>query len=50
MGITIFKIPFGEVYGRIYGWKSRFTAPLARHSKTKFTTVYPMKNLNTVIP
>ena len=41
MGITIFKFPFVEVYRRIYVRKSRFTAPLARRSKTKFPTVYP---------
>ena len=29
MGITILNILFGEVYRRIYGRKSRFTAPLA---------------------
>ena len=41
MGITIFKFSFGEVYRRIYVQKSRFTARLARRSKTKFPTVYP---------
>ena len=41
MGITIFKISFGEVYRRIYVRKSRFTAPLTRRRKTKFPTVYP---------
>ena len=40
MGITIFIITFREVYRRIYGRKSRFTAPLVCHSKTKFPTVY----------
>ena len=40
MGITIFKISFGEVYHRIYGQKSHFTAQIALHRKTKFWTVY----------
>ena len=35
-GITIFKILLCEV-----GWKSRFTAPLMRRRKTKFSTIYP---------
>ena len=41
------------VYRRIYGRKSRFTAPLTRRRNTKFPTVYPppqLKILNTVIP
>ena len=33
MEITIFS--FVEVYRRLYGRKSRFTAPLARRRKTK---------------
>ena len=41
MGIAIFIISFWEVYRRINGRKSRFTAPLARRHKTKFPTVYP---------
>ena len=36
MGITIFKISFGEVYRRIYVQKSRFTAPLVRRRKLNF--------------
>ena len=39
--IIIFKISFREVYRRIYVRKSHFTAPLVRHRKTKFPTVYP---------
>ena len=56
MGITlIFKISFGEVYRRIYVWKSRLTAPLARRRKTK-SQLYIQQYLpkskisNTVIP
>ena len=36
------KFSFGEVDCRIYVRKSCFTAPLTRHHKTKFPTVYPM--------
>ena len=28
------------MYCRIYGWKSRFRAPLMHHHKTKFPTIY----------
>ena len=42
MGITIFKISFGELYRLLYGRKSCFAASLARRRKTKFRTVYLM--------
>ena len=38
MGITIFKILFGEIYCQIYSRKSCFTAPLTRSGKTEFQT------------
>ena len=47
MGITIFKIFIWEVYRRIYVRESRFTAPPARHRKTKFPTEYPTIYLST---
>ena len=40
-GINMFKYSFGEVYCRIYGWKSRWMAPLMHRRKTKFPTLYP---------
>ena len=45
MGTTIFKVSFEEVYRRIYGPKSRFTAPLASRRKTKFPTIYSTINV-----
>ena len=41
VGMTIFKVSFGEVYRRIYGPKWLFTGSLASRRKTKFPTLYP---------
>ena len=42
MGITIFKIFIWEgISSNIRSEISHFTAPLARHLKTKYPTIYP---------